>query len=65
MSAFSNGGPTPEGQGAVSGAEESPRGVHRHRRTSVNEPGQRNHFAARQEPDLFTTEIRAAFRSLR
>jgi hypothetical protein len=24
-----------------------------------------NHFAAWQEPDLFTTEIRAAFRSLR
>ena len=24
-----------------------------------------NHFAAWQEPDLFTTEVRAAFRSLR
>jgi hypothetical protein len=24
-----------------------------------------NHFAAWQEPDLFTTEVRAAFKSLR
>jgi hypothetical protein len=24
-----------------------------------------NHFAAWQEPELFTTEVRAAFRSLR
>jgi hypothetical protein len=35
----------------------------RHR--SVNELDRGNHFAAWQEPDLFTTEIRAAFRSLR
>ena len=44
---------------------ESPRGVHRHRRRSVNELDRGNHFAAWQEPDLFTTEVRAAFRSLR
>ena len=30
-----------------------------------NEVGQGNHFAAWQEPHLFTTELRAAFRSLR
>jgi pimeloyl-ACP methyl ester carboxylesterase len=30
-----------------------------------NEVDRGNHFAARQEPDLFTTEVRAAFRSLR
>jgi hypothetical protein len=30
-----------------------------------NELDRGNHFAAWQEPDLFTTEIRAAFRSLR
>jgi pimeloyl-ACP methyl ester carboxylesterase len=30
-----------------------------------NEVDQGNHFAAWQEPDLFTTEVRAAFRSLR
>jgi hypothetical protein len=30
-----------------------------------NEVAEGNHFAAWQEPDLFTTEIRAAFRSLR
>jgi pimeloyl-ACP methyl ester carboxylesterase len=30
-----------------------------------NEVGQGNHFAAWQEPNLFTTEVRAAFRSLR
>ena len=30
-----------------------------------NEAGRGNHFAAWQEPTLFTTEIRAAFRSLR
>jgi pimeloyl-ACP methyl ester carboxylesterase len=30
-----------------------------------NEVGEGNHFAAWQEPDIFTTEIRAAFRSLR
>jgi pimeloyl-ACP methyl ester carboxylesterase len=30
-----------------------------------NEVDEGNHFAAWQEPDLFTTEIRAAFRSLR
>jgi pimeloyl-ACP methyl ester carboxylesterase len=30
-----------------------------------NEVGKGNHFAAWQEPDLFTTEVRAAFRSLR
>jgi pimeloyl-ACP methyl ester carboxylesterase len=30
-----------------------------------NEVGEGNHFAAWQEPDLFTTEVRAAFRSLR
>ena len=30
-----------------------------------NEVGEGNHFAAWQEPDLFTTELRAAFRSLR
>ena len=29
-----------------------------------NEAGRGNHFAAWQEPTLFTTEIRAAFRSL-
>ena len=32
--------------------------------TPVNELDS-NHFAAWHEPDLFTTEIRAAFRSLR
>ena len=31
----------------------------------VNELDKRGHFAAWQEPDLFTTEVRAAFRSLR
>jgi pimeloyl-ACP methyl ester carboxylesterase len=30
-----------------------------------HEVDQANHFAAWQEPDLFTTEVRAAFRSLR
>jgi pimeloyl-ACP methyl ester carboxylesterase len=30
-----------------------------------NEVNQGNHFAAWQEPELFTTEVRAAFRSLR
>ncbi len=30
-----------------------------------NEVGKGNHFAAWQEPNLFTTEVRAAFRSLR
>jgi len=30
-----------------------------------NEVGKGNHFAAWQEPDLFTTEVRSAFRSLR
>ena len=30
-----------------------------------NEVDKGNHFAARQEPDLFTNEVRAAFRSLR
>jgi pimeloyl-ACP methyl ester carboxylesterase len=30
-----------------------------------NEVGEGNHFAAWQEPNLFTTEVRAAFRSLR
>jgi pimeloyl-ACP methyl ester carboxylesterase len=30
-----------------------------------NEVGEGNHFAAWQEPQLFTTEVRAAFRSLR
>ena len=30
-----------------------------------NEAGRGNHFAAWQEPALFTTEVRAAFRSLR
>jgi hypothetical protein len=33
VSAFSNGGPTPEGQGGRLWGEESPRGVHRHRRS--------------------------------
>jgi hypothetical protein len=31
---------------------------------SVNALDGGNHFAARQEPDLFTTVIRAAFKSL-
>ena len=44
---------------------ESHRGVHRHHRGSVNKLDRGNHSAAWQEPDLFTTEIRAAFRSLR
>jgi hypothetical protein len=30
-----------------------------------NEAGRGNHYAAWQEPALFTTEVRAAFRSLR
>jgi hypothetical protein len=30
-----------------------------------NEVDEGNHFAAWQEPDLFTTEVRAGFRSLR
>jgi hypothetical protein len=30
-----------------------------------NEVGKGNHFAAWQEPNLFTTEVPAAFRSLR
>ena len=30
-----------------------------------NEVGEGNHFAAWQEPDIFTTEVRAAFRSCR
>ena len=30
-----------------------------------NEVDQGNHFAAWQEPDIFSEEIRAAFRSLR
>ena len=29
-----------------------------------NQVGEGNHFAAWQEPDLFTTEVRATFRSL-
>jgi pimeloyl-ACP methyl ester carboxylesterase len=33
--------------------------------TYFNEVGEGNHFAAWQEPNLFTTEVRAAFRSLR
>ena len=45
--------------------EEYPRGVHRHRRRSVNQPDRGNHLAAWQEPHFFTTEIRCAFRSLR
>ena len=65
VSAFSNGSPTPEDQGAVSRGAESSRGVHRPRRRSVNELDRGNHFATWQETDLFTTEIRAAFRSLR
>ena len=64
VSSLSNGGPTPEGQGAVYGGAESPRGDHRHHRRSVDELDRGNHFAAWQEPDLFTTEIRVAFRSL-
>jgi hypothetical protein len=31
----------------------------------VNEAGRGNHFAAWQEPALFTAAVRAAFRSLR
>ena len=30
-----------------------------------NQVDKGNHFAAWQEPDIFTTELRAAFRSLR
>jgi hypothetical protein len=30
-----------------------------------NEVGEGNHFAAWQEPDIFTKELRAAFRTLR
>jgi hypothetical protein len=30
-----------------------------------NEVAKANHFAAWQEPQLFTTEVQAAFRSLR
>jgi hypothetical protein len=30
-----------------------------------NQVDKGNHFAAWQEPELFTTEVRAAFRSLR
>ena len=30
-----------------------------------NESGKGNHFAAWQEPNLYTTEVRAGFRSLR
>ncbi|MDP9231892.1 MAG: epoxide hydrolase, partial [Actinomycetota bacterium] len=30
-----------------------------------NEVDEGNHFAAWQEPDIFTTEVRAAFKSLR
>jgi hypothetical protein len=30
-----------------------------------NQVDRGNHFAAWQEPDIFTTEVRAAFRSLR
>jgi hypothetical protein len=44
---------------------ESARGVHRHRRRSVNELDRGHHCAAWQEPAPFTTEIRAAFRSPR
>ena len=36
-----------------------------HRLIYFNEVGKGNHFAAWQEPQLFTEEIRAAFRSLR
>src|SRR6266542_2101413 len=36
-----------------------------HRRAGPGEDGKGNHFAAWQEPNLFTTEVRAAFRSLR
>jgi hypothetical protein len=32
--------------------------------TSFNEADRGGHFAAWEEPDLFTSEIRAAFRSL-
>jgi hypothetical protein len=30
-----------------------------------NEPDRGGHFAAWEEPELFSTEVRAAFRSLR
>ena|SRR5712691_4097609 len=33
--------------------------------SDFNEVDEGNHFAAWQEPELFTTELRAAFRSLR
>jgi hypothetical protein len=35
------------------------------KRIYFNEVGEGNHFAAWQEPTLFTMEVRAAFRSLR
>jgi hypothetical protein len=41
------------------------RPLNRRRSIYFNEVGQGNHFAAWQEPDLFTTEVRAAFRPLR
>ena len=46
-------------------AAESLRGIRRHHLGSASELDSGNHSAAWQEPDLFTTEIRAAFRSLR
>ena len=36
-----------------------------HNLICFNEAGRGNHFAAGREPALFTTEVRAAFRSLR
>jgi hypothetical protein len=42
-----------------------PDGSVQHRRAGPGEAGKGNHFAAWQEPNLFTTEVRAAFRSLR
>jgi hypothetical protein len=36
-----------------------------HRRAGPGEVGKGNHFAAWQEPNLFTEQIRAALRSLR
>jgi hypothetical protein len=65
VSAFSNGAPTPEGQGAVSGALDLPAGstdTVADQSTSWTEV---TILADWQEPDLFTMEIRAAFRSLR
>jgi len=63
--AFSKWRPHVGGPGRRLWSAESHRGVHRHHRGSVNELDRGNHSAAWQEPDLFTTEIRAAFRSLR